>query len=228
VAQTTVFAESAVEMERPTADMTAAQVAYLRLKEMITTLALAPGSTVQEGELQQQLGVGRTPLREALHRLSHEHMLHIYPRRAVVVAKLGFKEIAQIFELRLTLEATAASLAAQRLTQDEITTLRTLGMDLHASRARLDIVHFLRCDHAFHRAIAQYACNDYLTEYVDHVLTLNLWLWHTYFATHRVRGADLLPHEDIIAALAQGNAATAEALMREHVLQSKGQLLTQL
>lgn len=228
MAQTTVSAESALERERSTADMTDTQIAYLRLKEMITTLALAPGTTIQEGELQQQLGIGRTPLREALHRLSHEHMLHIYPRRAVVVATLGFKEIAQIFELRLTLEAKTASLAAQRLTKDEIATLRTLGMDLHGSRARLDIVYFLRCDYTFHLAIAQYAGNDYLTEYVDHVLTLNLWLWHTYFATHRVRGADLLPHEDIIEALAQGDAATAEALMREHVLQSKGQLLTQL
>lgn len=155
-------------------------------------------------------------------------MLHIYPRRAVVVAKLGVQEICQIFELRLALETTAVALAAQRLTENEVTTLRTLGEDLHASRAQTDVGQFLRTDYLFHGAIALYARNDYLVEYIDHVLTLNLWLWHTYFETHRVWGADLLSHDEIITAIAEGDAASAEALMREHVLQSKGQLLTQL
>ena len=58
-------------------ELTDAQRAYIRVKALIFTLALAPGATVREADLQQRLGLGRTPLREALHRLAHEGMLHI-------------------------------------------------------------------------------------------------------------------------------------------------------
>lgn len=208
--------------------LTLAQRAYRQVKELIVTLAVPPGSTLRETELQRRLGVGRTPLREALHRLAQEGMLHIYPRRAIVVAKLGMSEVRQIFEVRLALEAMSAALAAQRMTEREKETLLGLGAALHRTRDETDVSHFLQADQAFHRAIAQYAQNGLLVDQIDHLLTLNLWLWNTYFATRGARGTDLFAHEPIIEALTAGNAPAAETTMREHILHSKEQLLAGL
>jgi DNA-binding GntR family transcriptional regulator len=205
---------------------TAAHAAYLQLKELIVTLGLPPGSTIHEDELQRKLGVSRTPVREALHRLAHDGMLHIYPRRAMVVAKLGLSEIRQLFEVRLALEPSAAALAAKRLSSAELARLRTLSDEATAGRANEDAGTFLRADQAFHRAVALYAQNALLAGYVDHLQTLNLWLWHVYFANHGVHRSELFAHEPIIRALGGGDGELSESTMRDHILQSKEQLLT--
>lgn len=211
-----------------TEESTAAQQTYARLKDLIVTLVLPPGSTIREAALQQQLGIGRTPLREALHRLALEGMLHIYPRRASVVASLGVPEVRQIFEARLALEPTAAMLAAERITAREAEVLLALGADLRERRDRADAAGFLDADQAFHRAIARLMQNALLAEYIDHVLTLNLWLWHMYFDACGVRGADLFAHDPIIEAITAGNARSAGTAMRDHIACSKEHLLVGL
>ena len=203
-------------------ELTDAQRAYLHVKELIVTLTLAPGATVREADLQQRLGLGRTPLREALHRLAHEGMLHIYPRRAIVVATLGMAEV------RLALETASASLAAERVTDQELAALRALGARLRESRAEVDVSRFLHADQAFHQAIARYARNALLADYIEHVQGLNLWLWHIYFRACPARGADLFAHDPIIAALAAHDAPAAAAAMGDHIRQSKEQLLSRL
>jgi DNA-binding GntR family transcriptional regulator len=207
-------------------ESTLAQRAYSELKDLIVTLALPPGATLREGDLQERLEVGRTPLREALHRLAHEGMLHIYPRRAIVVAKLGMSEVRQVFEVRLALETSAAALAAERATAGELAALAALGARLRASRSEVDVSTFLHTDQAFHRAIVEYARNALLAGYVDHIQSLNLWLWHSYFQTRPTRGIDLFEHDPIIAAIAAGDAPAAAAAMGAHIRLSKEQLLS--
>lgn len=207
-------------------DATIAQQAYLQLKERVVSLALPPGSTIHEADLQQELGIGRTPLRDALQRLAHDGMLRIYPRRAIVVAKLGLSEIRQLFEARLALEPAAAALAAQRITPAQIEALRGLDVELRHSRQRPDAAQFLRTDQIFHREVSGFAQNALLAEYIDHVQTLNVWMWNSYFETHGVRRGDLFAHEPIVEALIAGDARGAEVAMREHIASSKEQLLT--
>jgi len=204
----------------------AAHAAYLRLRELIVTLEVPPGSTIREAELGRQLGVGRTPVREALLRLAHDGMLHIYPRPAMVVAKLGLSEIRQIFEVRLALEPTAAGLAAERRSESDLAHLRALSEEASGGRVHEDAATFLRADQAFHRAVAQYAQNALLCNYVDHVRRLNLWLWNVYFANQGVHRSELFAHEQIISALAARDKALSESTMRDHILKSKEQLLT--
>lgn len=206
--------------------LTLAQRAYIDLKELIVTLALPPGATIREADLQERLDVGRTPLREALHRLALDGMLHIYPRRAIVVANLGMSEVRQVFEVRLALETSAAALAAERATSAEIAALEALGAELSTSRSDVDVTTFLKTDQALHRAIAAYAQNALLAGYIDHIQSLSLWLWHSYFATRPLRGTDLFEHDPIVAAIAAGDAPAAAAAMSDHIRHSKEQLLT--
>lgn len=209
-------------------DGSASHTAYARLRDLIVNLDLPPGVALREADLQQQVGVGRTPLRDAFHRLAQEGMLRIYPRRAIVVAKLGLPEVRQIFEVRLALEPAAAALAAERITPAEANTLCSLEADLQAAAHRWDVKTFLETDQVFHRTIAHNAENPLLAEYVDHVQTLNLWLWNMYFRTHRIRGTGLFGHQAIVDALLAGDSRTASSTMHDHIVSSKRQLLVGL
>jgi len=204
---------------------TASQAAYACVRELIVRLDLPPGSALREADLQVRVGVGRTPLRDALQRLAHEGMVRIYPRRAIVVAKLGLAEVRQIFEVRLALEPAAAALAAERVTPSRGRTLCSLEADLRAAAERADVNGFLQADQVFHRAIAHDAQNPLMAEYVEHVLTLNLWLWNTYFSTHHPRSSDLFGHQAIVDALLANNGRAAASAMHDHVANSKKQLL---
>lgn len=208
--------------------LTTAHGTYLRVKEMIVRLQLAPGARIHEADLCEQLNTGRTPLREALHRLAIEGMLHIYPRRAIVVATLGMPDVRQIFEVRLALESSSAALAAQRCTPADEASIVTLGAELRAAHEASDVAHFLAADQLFHRSLARCAQNPFLERYIDHILTLNLWLWNSYFAAHGNDRTDLYVHEAIIAAIVARDSDGAEVAMRDHIRSSKEQLLVGL
>ncbi|HEX3722020.1 MAG TPA: GntR family transcriptional regulator [Nitrolancea sp.] len=208
--------------------MSDAQRTYVRLKEMIVTLGIRPGATIDETELQERLTVGRTPLREAVQRLSSDGLLQIYPRRAIVVAQLGVPEIHQIFEMRLVLEPAAAGLAAQIINAVEIEELKEISNELSDHRVQLDFNQFLHADHVFHRAVSACSRNMYLIDCADHILTLNQWLWHIYFDSRGVDRSALFQHEPIVDALAGHDVASATEAMRAHILCAKERLLSGL
>ena len=79
---------------------------------MIVTLELAPGSVIDEAELQEELQMGRTPIREALKRLSLESLVSIVPRRGMFVTNIGINDLQRLLEVRLELETLAVRLAA--------------------------------------------------------------------------------------------------------------------
>jgi DNA-binding GntR family transcriptional regulator len=155
-------------------------------------------------------------------------MLRVYPRRAIVVAKLGLSEVRQIFEVRLALEPAAAALAAEHISAAEARGLRKLEADLRAAADRSDVHSFLEADQEFHRAVAEHAQNPLLFDYVDHVQTLNLWLWNMYFSAHPARSSDLFAHEAIVDALIAADGPAAATAMHDHVVRSKKQLLSGL
>ncbi len=209
-------------------DGTLAQQAYLELKRRILSLALPPGSTIRDVDLQQQLGLGRTPLRDALQRLTHDGLLRIYPRRTIMVPKLGITEVRELFEVRLALEPAAAALAARRVSAADVEVISALGETLRRARELPDADAFLDADQVFHRAVSKFSRNALLVDYVDRLQTLNLWLWNMYFDSHAVSRADLFAHEPIVEALARRDASAAKAAMHDHIASSREQLLAGL
>ena len=83
---------------------------------MIVTLQLAPGSVVSEAELTARLGLGRTPVREAVQRLAQERLVDVFPRRGIQVTTVDALALGDLGEVRLQLESLAARLAAERAT----------------------------------------------------------------------------------------------------------------
>src|SRR5438045_2311569 len=140
--------------------------AYYAIRELIVTLELPPGSVVKEPELTQRLGIGRTPVREALRRLAQERLIEVFPRRGMLVTKVDVRDLARLCEVRLALEPEAARLAAERATQADLDELRALleeleGPSRRESRALIDL------DERIHRAVYQASHNPYLVETLE-------------------------------------------------------------
>lgn len=113
-----------------------AEKAYERLEEMIITSQLRPGSVVSEAGLSKQLGMGRTPVREALQRLAREHLVRILPQRGIVVSEIDVKNYLRALEVRRVLERHMSRCAAQRATEAERQRFRDLAARLEdAARA---------------------------------------------------------------------------------------------
>src|SRR5438105_5473575 len=104
----------------------AADRAYLAIRGLIVSLGLRPGAVIDERELMQQLGLGRTPVREALRRLAQEQLVEVFPRRGMFVTSVDVRDLARISEVRAALEPEAARLAAARATDADREELRTL------------------------------------------------------------------------------------------------------
>ncbi|HYS12739.1 MAG TPA: GntR family transcriptional regulator, partial [Burkholderiaceae bacterium] len=94
-------------------------LAYAEIEEMIVTLRLAPGRPISEGELGALLGIGRTPIREALQRLARERLVTILPRRGIIVSEINVASQLRLLEVRRVLERLIASSAARRATDEE-------------------------------------------------------------------------------------------------------------
>src|SRR3954469_15452459 len=104
--------------------------AYYAIRELIVTLELPPGAVVREPELTERLGIGRTPVREALRRLAQGRLIEVFPRRGMVVTKGDVRDLARLCEVGSALEPEAARLAAERATQADLVELQELLTEL--------------------------------------------------------------------------------------------------
>ncbi len=108
--------------------------AYLSIRGLIVSLELAPGAVIDERQLIERLGIGRTPVREALRRLAQEQLVEVFPRRGMFVTGVDVRDLARISEVRAALEPEAARLAAERATDEERDELAELSDRINARR----------------------------------------------------------------------------------------------
>src|SRR5437867_3340131 len=118
--------------------------AYADLEEMIVTLKLAPGAAVSEAELSKQLGIGRTPIREALQRLAREWLVVILPRRGIIVSEINVKSQLRLLEVRREVERLITRSAARRASPAERERFRELARLFEKSARINDDVTFMR------------------------------------------------------------------------------------
>src|ERR1700730_2231260 len=135
--------------------------AYLRIRDRIVCLEMAPGSVVQEGRLRAELEIGRTPIREALQRLGPENLVRSIPHRGTFVTDVNITDLARITEVRVTLEGRAAKLAAARAGAADKAAMRELLEGLEAGAAT-DQRELMRLDQQIHRVIYRAARNPFL------------------------------------------------------------------
>lgn len=194
------------------------QQAYYLLRDRIVTLRLPPGTLVNERDLMAETGFGRTPIREALHRLADDGLVEVYPRRGIYVGPVDVGDLGAISEIRVELEGFVARLAAQRATDDDRAGLRSLVGELQELSGEPDERRLIHLDQRIHRLIYRAARNPFLEAALDRYYVLALRLW--FLALDRVRHLEdaVQEHVQLLEAIADGDAVVAETVAREHVV----------
>jgi len=190
------------------------QQAYEQLRERIVHLDFAPGDVLREDDLQSVLGIGRTPIREALQRLEREHFVTVIPRRGMFVAGIDVSELSMLFETRTVLEPYAARLAALRGTpamweQMEDTLAGTSGA--------ADGNALLAIDRVCHELMWEAAGNRFLMDTLDMLYAQSDRLWHLYLAEVAEPEHAVEEHVEILEALRSGDGDRSASLVEAHV-----------
>jgi DNA-binding GntR family transcriptional regulator len=189
--------------------------AYYAIRDLIVTLELPPGAVVREPDLTARLGIGRTPVREALRRLAQERLIEVYPRRGMFVTKVDVRDLARLCEVRLALEPEAARLAAERATQADLAEMEALLGELDGPRRR-DHRALIELDERIHRAIYHASHNPFLVETLEEYYAHALRIWMVALARTDL-GTAVGSHHEVLEAIVSGNGDRAARLMREHV-----------
>lgn len=210
--------------EAPSAGLVAER-AYFELRDRIITLRLAPGSALREEELMRDLDIGRTPLREAVKRLSLEGLVEVQPRRGTFVSSVDAADIVNITEVRAELEGFAASLAARRMDGDARAAAAALLREVDQLDRPDDQESLMRFDERIHRFIWEATGNPHLVATLERYFSHSLRIW--YLVLDRVPGLGHSVHDQVhlIQALLDRDGARARRIMNEHVLEFQREIL---
>jgi len=217
--------------ELKSAEVTAAvsqnEQAYFLLHERLTTLVYKPGEYLNTALLMEDLSLGRTPLNHALHRLANEGLVQILPRKGVMVAPLSIDDALHMIEVRLVTESLCARLAAKHITLEEINQLRDIAFAFNQAIAQRKVSDMMALDRNFHEVIANASRNPVLIDVlrVLHGRSQRFWAISLSRSGHtrEVQGE----HEQILEALATGDANAAVRCIEEHVMSFRDSLLSQ-
>ena len=190
------------------------QAVYDALAEMIASGTLEPGQHLVESELAEQLGVSRQPVREALQRLAADGWVELRPAYGAFVHVPTAEEVVQLLGVRSALEAYAAREAAQHATAEQVARLRELQAAGEAALAADDTAALVSANAELHAYLGRISGNRVLAELLTHLDRRVRWY---YLPIARPRGAEAWhEHEVLIAAIGDGDPASAERLMRAH------------
>lgn len=204
-------------MTTTTVTTSLSEQAYHQLRRRIVELEFAPGDVLREDELREQLGIGRTPIREAIQRLEREHFVTVVPRQGIFVSGIDVSELSMLFETRTVLEPYAARLAALRGT-DEHWQAMALALSATSNGSTvMDGNALLAIDRTCHELMWQAAGNRFLLDTLDMLYAQSDRLWHLYLADVAEPEHAVAEHVAILDALRAGEADAAADLVERHV-----------
>jgi DNA-binding GntR family transcriptional regulator len=194
-----------------------AMQAYEAIKLRVITLEYPPGSSLVESRICADLGIGRTPVHEAISRLAIEGMIEILPRKGVVVRPVSLDEALATIEARLINEPMCARLAAQRATADDLLGIEQVLRQAPPLLGRRDIKGLMLLDRQFHGAIARAARNKVLEQVLQqlHEKSLRFWFISLSDSKHLLQVDK--EHRDVLTALQARDPEKAERTGRAHI-----------
>jgi DNA-binding GntR family transcriptional regulator len=200
------------------APISLAYAAYERIRDRLIMLDIRPGEPINDGRLADSLGVGRTPVREALKRLETDHLVVSYPRRGTFATPVDVTELGAISDLRQQLEPFAASRAATAATDPMRAELRAMaekvrGLDPSGD----DRPTLMRLDMSVHRTIYRATGNKHLEDVLIRYDNLATRIWCLVVDKLPHLASHISEHAPLLEAIADGDAELAERLTREHI-----------
>ena len=218
-------------MERPLSPvpepLSLEKMAYNAIKEAILTFRLKPEENLVESDLARQLGISKTPVRESLSRLEREGFVTKIPYTGYYVTPISTQSVSEIFEIRAALEGLAASLAALRLSDEDITLAQTLVARHEQATQNGDIAQAARLNRQFHDLIITRAGNQRLAQILAN-LDEHLQRYRTLsnFQSGRL-DKSVAEHRAVLTALEQRQPSQAEQAVRAHILSVSNDLAHQ-
>ncbi|AMM34105.1 GntR family transcriptional regulator [Sinomonas atrocyanea] len=203
-------------MGSKSAGRTLAEHAYAELRERIIDMRLPPGSAVDEESLMRELGVGRTPMREAVKRLESDRLLTVYPRRGTIISEVNIKDLRAISDARRVLEAFAARRAAEHVTDDDRVVLRGCLEELSHDGVRSN-QDAMALDERIHRAIYATMRNTYVEATLIQYFSLSQRMWNFVLAGLAPITGNVHEHAELVNAIIDGDPERAAKLAEEHV-----------
>jgi DNA-binding GntR family transcriptional regulator len=191
--------------------------AYADLRDRIVTLRIPPGAPIDEDQLGEELEMGRTPVREAIKRLALENLVTVFPRRGTFASEINITDLAHISDVRAQLEGHAAYRAAERLNDAQRAELEQLLEELSHSEGSDDVEALMALDARVHRFIYRSAGNPYMEETLGRYFNLSLRIWHLVIDRLPHLFARVHEHDDVLHAIAAGDAGLAQDTLAEHV-----------
>lgn len=192
--------------------------AFLEIKQRIVTTAYPPGAQLNEAQLSHELGLGRTPVHHALHRLAAEELVDIRPRKGVTVRPISFDEVAQIIEVRLVNEPYCSAQAASRVSQADLEEpkeyLAQASAELGSGK---DISKLMEYDRRFHAWITRIAGNRVMADMLASLQDRSSRFWFLSLSDgdHSARVQE--EHTQILRAIGRRDQNAAAAAARRHI-----------
>jgi DNA-binding GntR family transcriptional regulator len=212
---------AAMIMETQSDPRSLTEKAYDLLVRKITRLELAPGAALADKALVESLNIGRTPIREALQRLSAEGLVVHLPNRGMFVSEINASNALHIYEFRALIDGQAARLAALRASDKDIRDLLSLHLQLAETIDADNVDEFVDCDRRFYAALARAAQNIYLGEVIPRIFNLHLRLWFLISEKlegwHKIARAHAEMTRGVVDAIERGDPDEAELAVKIYI-----------
>ncbi|MGY1683862.1 GntR family transcriptional regulator [Geodermatophilus sp. SYSU D01176] len=196
-----------------------ADKAYVAIRDRLIMLDIRPGDPIDDDGLAKDLGVGRTPVREALKRLEGDRLVTSYPRRGTFATGMDITDLAHISDIRAQLEPLAARRAAERATRSAQLDLEELAAHIEQlDVTQVDRTELMRWDLAVHRAIYRAAGNPHLEDVLIRYDNLATRIFCLFLDRLPTVDEHVGEHVELLRAIAAGDPDRADDLAREHVL----------
>lgn len=201
------------------------EIVFETLREAIISATLKPGERLMEIQLAEEMGVSRTPVREAIRKLELEGFVVMVPRKGAYVAGISMKDIADVFEIRAALESLAAGLAAERITEEELEQLERILVKIGECVQKNDLGQLIDVDTEFHDTLYKACRNERLVQIVSN-LREQIQRARTASLSTPGRMKDALEeHKKIVEAVSERNVELAQQLAREHIENAENTML---
>lgn len=209
----------------PGAGASLASLAYERILDRLVMLDIRPGEPINDVRLAAELGVGRTPVREALKRLEGDHLVVSFPRRGTFATSIDVTELGAISDLREQLEPFAARRAALAAPRHLVAELRAKADQIRTLNSiQDDRAALMRIDTSVHRLIYRAAGNRHLEDVLIRYDNLAIRIWCLMIDRLPDLAHHIVSHAQLLDAIVDGDADQAENLARQHVIEFAHQI----
>jgi GntR family transcriptional regulator, rspAB operon transcriptional repressor len=196
---------------------------YWYLHQLIISHQLKPGSRINYDQLSEELGISKTPLRDAFNRLSQEGLVEIKPRSGTFVSVPNIKDVREVYDVRKALERQSIELAIDKIPQSELEKLLELNHDVEKKfHEKGDFQAFLDSDRVVHKTIIKYSNNSRIIHIMDTLNAQMSWFGYLIIGKIRDRVSEATEHHQaILEAMMNKDLETAMKMMEYHIDKTK-------